>query len=499
MKTYANRFLRRGVAFLLAALMIALMAHSAVANTYTWINAGTTGWGNVASWTPGTIPAGGDVAVFNANVPYVNQPTITSGNTRRAALWDIGSGTISISGAGVPLSGTTISPNSNIGLEMDTNAGNLLLSIATVTATNNQTWLNNSATGILSVTGKVNGGNTITIAGCCTTLCSGSLAGAGSLTMNGAGGLLTLSNSGNTFSGVTTVSAGTLLITNSLALQDSTLNENALTGTLSFGTLNAVSLGGLTGSQSFDLDNAGSPLALSVGGNTTTYTGVLSGAGSFTKVGAGSLTLLGPNTYAGSTTVAAGTLILGTNALPGGPNYSQNIAITGSTAVLNYAGSTAVTFNGAITGSGEVALSGNTSLTLTGTDICSTVATAGTLNIAPTAIVTDTLSSGGLEASGSNAVINIQGVYNKPANAAMIMQGGGIVKYDRHRVDRRQYGNQDRQRFGWHAQYVFRIDVGQCCRGKRKCECRFWRRGSVQFDRRYGQCFQSNQFSCGQR
>ena len=69
---------------------------------------------------------------------------------------------------------------------------------------------------------------------------------------------------------------------------------------------------GLAGAQDLALTNAGAgPVALTVGGNgaNTTYSGVLSGTGStLTKVGAGTLTLSGANTYTGGTTVSAGTL-----------------------------------------------------------------------------------------------------------------------------------------------------------------------------------------------
>jgi autotransporter-associated beta strand protein len=56
--------------------------------------------------------------------------------------------------------------------------------------------------------------------------------------------------------------------------------------------------------------SAGGPFALTVGNNNqnTTYSGVLSGSGSLLKVGAGTLTLNGGNTYTGNTTVKAGTL-----------------------------------------------------------------------------------------------------------------------------------------------------------------------------------------------
>jgi len=62
--------------------------------------------------------------------------------------------------------------------------------------------------------------------------------------------------------------------------------------------------GGLSGNGNFVLTNlsGNSPVALTVGGNSgsTTFSGVLSGSGSLTKVGNGALTLSGPNTYSGT-------------------------------------------------------------------------------------------------------------------------------------------------------------------------------------------------------
>ncbi len=136
------------------------------------------------------------------------------------------------------------------------------------------------------------------------------LSGPGGLTKVGLGILSLATN--NTFSGNTLIGSGTLALGGAFALQQSTLDTSG-SGSLSFGSLTAAALGGLTGPGALKLANsASSPVALGVGNNnvSTTYGGTLSGSGSLTKIGSGSLTLTGTNTYAGGTMVAAGTLIV---------------------------------------------------------------------------------------------------------------------------------------------------------------------------------------------
>ena len=124
-------------------------------------------------------------------------------------------------------------------------------------------------------------------------------------------GALTLA-AADAFSGNTLVSNGTLVLGNSLALQNSTLDTSG-SGTLSFGILTTAALGGLTGPGALDVSNAtSSAVTLSVGDNnaSTTYSGILSGPGSLTKVGSGELELTDNNTYTGPTTNNAGKLIV---------------------------------------------------------------------------------------------------------------------------------------------------------------------------------------------
>ena len=143
-------------------------------------------------------------------------------------------------------------------------------------------------------------------------------------------GRLTLSGT-NEHSGGTAVSGGILRIKGTGALPG--VGEVAVGSgaTLEFdpGIVYNQSLGALSGAGSVSLGGA----SLLVGGeNTSTgFSGAISGAGSLTKVGTGTLTLSGANAYLGGTTVTGGTLKLGASgALPTG-----NLVVNGGTLDLN--------------------------------------------------------------------------------------------------------------------------------------------------------------------
>jgi autotransporter-associated beta strand protein len=128
-------------------------------------------------------------------------------------------------------------------------------------------------------------------------------------------GVETFSSSNDAgLNGVVTIAQGaSLLLGSPLALFNATLNltaGNATTnGTISFAGLNNVQLGGLTGNINLPIAN----LTFSVGfGNSTTYGGVLSGAGNLVVAGNNTVfTLLANQTYTGTTTINLGTLVLG--------------------------------------------------------------------------------------------------------------------------------------------------------------------------------------------
>src|SRR5262249_40311442 len=99
-------------------------------------------------------------------------------------------------------------------------------------------------------------------------------------------GTLTLSGT-NTYSGSTTISAGTLQI-----------------GTC--GTTGSVA-GNITDDAALVFNRS----------DALTYGGVISGTGSVTQAGSGTLTLSGSNLYGGGTALNAGTLAVGNNAALG--------------------------------------------------------------------------------------------------------------------------------------------------------------------------------------
>ncbi|MES2475668.1 MAG: autotransporter-associated beta strand repeat-containing protein [Verrucomicrobiota bacterium] len=137
--------------------------------------------------------------------------------------------------------------------------------------------------------------------------------GAGNLVLAGPGAQsLVLPNA---FTGTTTISnpSGSLVTVDGQAIQSSKLVYNNSGGTVDFDFVLAATFGALEGNKSLVLNNKNAEgVVLTAGGNgaTTSYTGTLSGLGSFTKAGAGIMTLTAPQTYTGATTINGGALEL---------------------------------------------------------------------------------------------------------------------------------------------------------------------------------------------
>ena len=143
---------------------------------------------------------------------------------------------------------------------------------------------NGAANGALATTGLIVDNATLAFANTGTTtqgtqFSSGAIGGTGGLLLAGNGTLVL--NAANTFSGATTISAGTLQLANLNALQNSTLADN-VSGGLTFANSGAYIVNGLSGSGGIALSYAGSgALTLSFGANNAanTFSGVLSGSG----------------------------------------------------------------------------------------------------------------------------------------------------------------------------------------------------------------------------
>ncbi len=182
--------------------------------------------------------------------------------------------------------------------------------------------LDQSGTGLLTFSSNL----TATGAGAKTFTLQGSTAGTGliagvipdgsgttSLAKSGTG-TWTLSGA-NTFGGTTTVTAGTLQLGTAGVIPNACAVTVTSPGLLDMNTFNET-VGSIAGSGTIDnVAGGGTPL-LSCGGNhtSTTFSGVIqntSGVLSLTKVGSGTLTLSGANTYTGTTTISAGALQLG--------------------------------------------------------------------------------------------------------------------------------------------------------------------------------------------
>lgn len=169
---------------------------------------------------------------------------------------------------------------------------------------------------------------------------SGAIGGAGRLQKTGAGTLVLAAN--NTYAGGTTLSAGTLRVGHAGALggghltqtSGSSLLEIGVAGTLAntMSIYNVKYTAGSTLSGNLTLNNATFDVDAGV---TSTNTGVLSGEGGVTKIGAGTLILAGSanNTYTGATVISNGGLVL-SNSSGNAINASSGITVDGSSSQL---------------------------------------------------------------------------------------------------------------------------------------------------------------------
>ena len=192
-----------------------------------------------------------------------------------------------------------------------------------------------------------------------------------SLVMNSSGRTQTL-NGANTYSGSTTITAGTLALGNNLALQNSAIDTSGA-GTVSLASgITTPTLGGLSGSKNLSSVITGNyslvtALTLNPGtGQSNTYSGNITNGASgmtLTKSGNGTQILAGTNTYSGATNVTGGTLLA--NNTSGSATGSGNVTVSsgatlGGSGTIGGATTIAGTLSPGNGGIGTLNITGNT-------------------------------------------------------------------------------------------------------------------------------------------
>ena len=285
-------------------------------------------------------------------------------NNGGSSLTKSGLGTLALNAANTYAGGTsltggmvTFNNNTSFGTGSITAAGVTIRNTAGVTTTNNL--VVNGATTLDVNTGNWN--------------LNGNISGSGDITRGTNANLsLYLGGDNSGYTGTfTVVNNGNAVVrfnnANSGSANAKWAFNNANTGktTLSWSGTGTISFGSISGSGDIRTDVAGAK-TISVGAlnlNDTFFGTIVNGTGTIalTKVGTGTLTLSGANTYTGATTVSAGTLALGaasriastSNLVMGGGTFATGgfsqtlgtLTLSGSSTLDFGAGTSALVFS----------------------------------------------------------------------------------------------------------------------------------------------------------
>ena len=310
------------------------------ANTYTGIttiSAGTLSIG--AGSTTGAISNSSNITnnaalIVDRSDAYTYSGVISGTGT----LTKQGAGTFTLSGDNTYTGATTVSAGTlQLGTASERISNSSALSVAsgatfdlagfseTVGSLAGAGTVSSSAAGTLTLTAGADNTST-TFSG----IVENSSATSVALTKTGSG-TLTLSGD-NTYTGATTVSAGTLQLgTASERISNSSALTVASGATFDLAGFSET-VGSLAGAGTVNSSAAGT-LTLTAGADntSTTFSGIVENSSAnsvaLTKTGTGTLTLSGTNTYTGTTTISAGTLRLGANEVI--PNASD-VVVTGT-------------------------------------------------------------------------------------------------------------------------------------------------------------------------
>ncbi|MCX6977546.1 MAG: autotransporter-associated beta strand repeat-containing protein [Verrucomicrobia bacterium] len=453
----------------IAALVLA--THSAQAASAAWNVNADGAWVTDSNWTPAAAPgavtgtASADVATFSNTLTLFGK-TITVDANRNIGGISFGNATafgFTLTGGNLLLSNASVIQSlAADGGHMETIASAIAIqgdsgsASFTALSTNGNTLLNiaGAVTGVstagntttLNLNGTNLGGNEVTgIIG------DGSLGGKLALTKSAAGTWFLTGS--NTYTGTTTLTAGTLVAENANAL-GSGGNVTFGGGTLRYTAYSA----GTDWSTRFKNSTAAGGIILDLNFQDVTLAGVIdsSNTAGLNRSGAGSLTLSGANTYTGVTTIGGNTAsavasylkLNNALALGGGGNltftngtlqFSSNNTvdyssrIVGSTSAVNIdTNGQSVTFASPLVASNNAGLTklGLGSLTLQGASnnayLNITTISGGDLIINNTVDnAADRLSSGTLVINGGRLLFNGNASANSAESVGQINVGGG--------------------------------------------------------------------------
>ena len=412
-----------------------------------------------------TVQLGANFQLYGANTTVNAQGQLNLNNFQEYI------GTLTVSGGGSVVTGTGLL---YIGGGITSTAGSV-----TSTMTGSYSLYTNQIFNIAS--GSAPSGVDLNISGSLAEYLAGTTVtkqGAGKLVLSGA----------NSYTGLTTITAGTVEIQNASGLgttangttiasgaelefsgniavgnESLTLNgagasgngalrnmsgNNSLSGGITLGSASTVSSDAGLLTLSGGIVNGGFALTFAGAGNIT-ESGVISGSGALNKTGSGTLSLGGVNTYTGATTITGGTLQISTNERIAN---TSNLNVSGGTFDLGVFAETtgAVTlFSGSIAGTGAGTLTGSSYTFESGT-VSAIVAGPGTVTKNTSGLVilsgnntysgATTINAGTLQVSSNNglgttangttvaagAALNLNNV-NYTTTEALSLNGTGVA------------------------------------------------------------------------